>query len=131
MSQFVFLFRSGHAPQGSYYLIASDRYEVMEKCELAGYMVYVKRVPLNQVILNIKEIPDGYGNYYRSMAEAFVYSAPDACKQCSNRICGRTSDRTDVRFITLASKWGGKKLKKYPGIAGEERDDGDDAPSED
>lgn len=126
MGQYVFLFRNDHAPQGSYYLIASDRYEVMEKCELAGYMIYVRRVPLMQVVATIKEIPNGYGNYYESMAEAFVYSAPDVCKQCRDRICGRSSNHLDVQSVrsSLQAKWGGKKLNRYPGKAGEEeRDD--------
>jgi hypothetical protein len=123
--QYVFLFRNNHPPWGSYYLIAEDRFQVMEACELAGYMVYVSRVPLNQVLNNIEEIADGNGNTYESMATASVDALPHACQQCRNRICGRPAVNSNVRpsvggSSPLAEKYRGRSLNRYPGRSGEE-----------
>jgi hypothetical protein len=122
---FVFFFRNNHAPQGEYYLVAADRDEVMKECDLAGYMVYEKRVPLHVVADCIDQIPtQNRGNYYASMATAVIHTAPHVCKQCVNRICGRLAGDQCVPVVAptpLKNKY--RKLTRYPGIAGEEVDD--------
>jgi hypothetical protein len=127
---YVFLFRNNHAPQGSYYLVAADRDEVMRECELASYMIYEKRISLVAVAEHLNVIPTQNGVYYESMATAFVYSRPDACKQCVNRLCGRSASDEHVRPVgamrEVSMKDRYNNLTRYPGRSGEEVSDDED-----
>lgn len=112
---FVFLFESKFAPYEGYYIVADDLTEVMRDCSMMHFLTYRCRIPLKDVVDTIDAIPDGKGGYYAKMQEASLDLFVDPCGLCRRAICGKSLNVDQP----MKARWGGKKLHRYPGQAGE------------